>query len=174
VGRGANLLLNVPPDRRGMINEKDSAALIGFKKLRDESFRNNLAKLGSGYFIPHNGSRPAPNLNDGKKETFEYTGIYVSSIGIELKEPRKINCIVLNEYLNNGQHCRNFQLLLMNKKHELIKEIHGTTIGRERIVTFSTVEISIIGLYAPNNYAGAWTAISEIAAYLINQNLIEK
>ena len=38
VGSGANLLLNVPPDRRGLINEHDSAALMGFKKLRDESF----------------------------------------------------------------------------------------------------------------------------------------
>src|SRR6476620_8004324 len=43
VGRGASLLLNVPPDRRGLINEHDSAALMGFKKLRDESFATNLA-----------------------------------------------------------------------------------------------------------------------------------
>jgi alpha-L-fucosidase len=33
VGRGSNLLLNVPPDRRGLINEKDSAALMDFKKI---------------------------------------------------------------------------------------------------------------------------------------------
>ena len=38
VGRGANLLLNVPPDREGLINAHDSVALVGFKKLRDESF----------------------------------------------------------------------------------------------------------------------------------------
>src|SRR6185369_2963370 len=43
VGRGANLLLNVPPDRTGRINERDSAALVGFKKLREESFKKNLA-----------------------------------------------------------------------------------------------------------------------------------
>jgi alpha-L-fucosidase len=34
VGRGANLLLNVPPDRTGRVNEKDSLALVGFRKLR--------------------------------------------------------------------------------------------------------------------------------------------
>lgn len=38
VGRGANLLLNVPPDRNGLIGKEDSAALVGFKKLREESF----------------------------------------------------------------------------------------------------------------------------------------
>ncbi|MBK6931786.1 MAG: alpha-L-fucosidase [Saprospirales bacterium] len=32
VGRGANLILNVPPDRRGRIHPRDSAALAGFGK----------------------------------------------------------------------------------------------------------------------------------------------
>src|SRR6185369_11418735 len=50
VGRGANLLLNVPPDRRGLINEKDSAALAGFKHLRDESFGVNLLKEADTYY----------------------------------------------------------------------------------------------------------------------------
>jgi alpha-L-fucosidase len=31
VGRGANLLLNVPPDKRGLIHENDSAALMELK-----------------------------------------------------------------------------------------------------------------------------------------------
>ena len=43
VGRGANLLLNVPPDREGLINAHDSAALVEFKKLRDESFDKSIA-----------------------------------------------------------------------------------------------------------------------------------
>jgi alpha-L-fucosidase len=51
VGRGANLLLNVPPDRRGLINENDSAALMGFRQLRDENFENNLAKQSNPYGI---------------------------------------------------------------------------------------------------------------------------
>lgn len=38
VGRGANLLLNVPPDRNGLISNEDSTALVRFRKLREESF----------------------------------------------------------------------------------------------------------------------------------------
>mgnify|MGYP001220215861 FL=1 len=38
VGRGANLLLNVPPDRRGLIHEKDSAAFAGFWEIRGKAF----------------------------------------------------------------------------------------------------------------------------------------
>ena len=40
VGRGANLILNVPPDTRGLISSYDSAALMGFAKLRKESFQD--------------------------------------------------------------------------------------------------------------------------------------
>ena len=50
VGRGSNLLLNVPPDRRGLINENDSVALMAFKKLRDQNFSNNLLQDAKAYW----------------------------------------------------------------------------------------------------------------------------
>jgi alpha-L-fucosidase len=43
VGRGANLLLNVPPDRRGLINEADLASLAAFGRIVRETFSRNLA-----------------------------------------------------------------------------------------------------------------------------------
>ncbi len=44
VGRGASFLLNVPPDRRGLIHEQDSESLRGFGKLIHQIFSQNLAK----------------------------------------------------------------------------------------------------------------------------------
>src|SRR5204862_3088432 len=64
VGRGASLLLNVQPDRRGLITGYDSAALIGFRKLRDENLTHNLAKTSKAYFVAHNKRRVAPNLTN--------------------------------------------------------------------------------------------------------------
>jgi len=173
VGRGANFLLNIPPDRRGLIHEIDSASLVEFKKLREENFKTNIAKSGTGYFVPHNGTRPAPRLNDGNSRSSENIYIpHLNSVGVEFKAPRTINCIVLKEDLSKGQNCKNFSLLLMNKKHELLKEIKGTTIGNKRIITFPSTELSIIGL-AVKDQKGI-TAISEIAAYRIDDRLIEK
>ena len=43
VGRGCNLLLNVPPDRRGRIHEADVAALDGFGDRVRSTFGRNLA-----------------------------------------------------------------------------------------------------------------------------------
>ncbi len=47
VGRNANLLLNVPPDRTGRIHPIDSSRLMDFKKAREEAFRKNLAEGAS-------------------------------------------------------------------------------------------------------------------------------
>ena len=44
VGRNSVLLLNLPPDRRGLIHENDVAALKGMKQILDVTFSNNLAE----------------------------------------------------------------------------------------------------------------------------------
>lgn len=172
VGRGANLLLNVPPDRRGLINANDSAALMGFKKLRDENFKNDLAKNAKPYFVPHNGSRPAPKLTDGDNKTYETIFLpHLNSVGLKFSSSAKLNCIVLKEYLAHGQRCKKFSLLLMNKKHEVIKKIEGTTIGHKRIITFPGTNVDLVRLTIDKQKAP--TLISEIEAYLINERLIE-
>mgnify|MGYP006192412561 CR=1 FL=1 len=44
VGHGGNLLLNVPPNRKGLIAPQDSAALMDFRKIREAAFKTNLFK----------------------------------------------------------------------------------------------------------------------------------
>jgi len=176
VGRGAHLLLNVPPDRRGLINEHDSISLIGFKKLRDASFGNNLAKEANGFKTQVSGTyaakaQPAPNLTDGKIKTDELiTSQY--QVGISFKKQHQVNCIVLKENLFKGQNCAKFKLMLSNEKHELIREIEGTTIGRKRIITFDSVDVSEIILIIENQKSS--TALAEMECYLIDESLIEK
>ncbi len=173
VGRGANLLLNVPPDRRGLIHENDSAALVGFRQLLEKSFASNISRRGTGYFNPHNGARQVSGLNDGNPRTLEtIVAPDRSSMGIEFADSQRINCVVLKEYLEKGQHTRSFRLLLMTKKHELLREIKGTSIGRKRILTFPTTNVGLIGL-AIDDQQG-YTAITEIQAYLIDEKLLEK
>lgn len=173
VGRGANLLLNVPPDRRGLIHENDSAALAGFRRLLEKNFASNISRKGTGYFNPHNGARQVSGLNDGNPRTLEtIVAPDRSSMGIEFADSQRINCVVLKEYLEKGQHTRSFRLLLMTKKHELLREIKGTSIGRKRILTFPTTNVGLIGLAIVDQQG--YTAITEIQAYLIDEKLLEK
>jgi alpha-L-fucosidase len=173
VGRGANLLLNVPPDGRGLITEYDSAALVGFRKLKEQAFKNNISKEGKSYLMSRNIAVPSPRFSDGYLNTVEYIdNTEVKSIKIEFKEPRLINCIVLREDLFMGQYCKKFKLFLMNNKNEIIKEILGTTIGNKRVITFPKTNVSVIGLSIIDQKAG--TSVSEVEVYLIDEKLIEK
>lgn len=96
----------------------------------------------------------------------------IHSAGVELKENKKINCIVLKEDLRNGQQCAAFKLLLFDKNNQLIKEITGTTIGRKRILTFPAININTVELTILEQ-KGA-TKIAEIEAYYINEQNIEQ
>ena len=98
VGRGANFLLNIPPDRRGLINEIDSASLVEFKKLREESFANNLVSGSKAELHTGAGIFQRTNFTDGNVETFEKLTKYPDDrLWIKFEQVKKINCIVLQE-----------------------------------------------------------------------------
>lgn len=172
VGRGANLLLNVPPDRTGRINAKDSIALIGFKKLRDESFKKNISKSGLVYAISGSGSRQLRHLNDGKASTPENMAAEINFVEILFKKPQWINCIVIKEDLMGGQNCENFSLAFMEKINASPIELKNTTIGNKRIITFPKSHVSLLLVKIDSQEHATW--LSEIETYLIPQNLIEK
>lgn len=170
VGRGANLLLNVPPDERGLIHEKDVAALTGFKQLRDENFGDNLLRNANTYW---EFTDPAPsNLRfrsfDGGPEAY---GINVQSFTVQMPEPTKMNCIVLREAIHLGQTVRHFKVVLYNG-NKVVKEIDGTTVGRKRIVTFPTVMATSFRVFLDDTKGN--DNISGVAAYLIKEELVEK
>ncbi len=173
VGRGANLLLNVPPDGRGLINENDSAALVGFKKLKEENFKNNLSKGREGYFLRYNANRVTRALNDNDPSTGEIITLNnVQSVEIKFEKPEMINCIILSEDLTKGQACGGFVAYLTNRKHKDVTTIKETTIGRKRIITFPQTEVTNIIISIKGQKSS--TLISEIEAYLIDEKLIEK
>jgi alpha-L-fucosidase len=173
IGRGANLILNVPPDRRGLITQYDSASLMGFKKLRDENFSNDVSNQSKEYLVYNKNPMPVKRLNTGNSESFETITMTGSqSLKIAFNQSEKINCIVLKENLATGQNCAKFTIQLLNKDQQIIKSIDGTTIGHKRILTFPETETSFINLVI--NEQKGFTKIYGMEAYLIDEGLVEK
>ncbi len=166
IGRGANLLLNVPPDRRGLIGDKDAATLMEFKKLRDESFDDNLLKAANIYyqFSPKNITFRTVDSSGG-------FGANLQNFIVELPQEKKINCIVLREAIHLGQTIRKFTVVLYKEK-KIIAEIKGTSVGKKRILTFPAKMITSFKVYLED--AKGNDNISGIAAYLIDEKLIEQ
>jgi alpha-L-fucosidase len=167
VGRGANLLLNVPPDYSGRFTSFDSLALLGFKKLRDENFKKNLLKDATLLV----GSKKTKALTDQKPKTF-VTLKKDESIAVNLKKEIAINCIQLREAIQFGQNVKKIKIQFYNLKGDLVREVEATTIGHNRLLTFPSVSASELKIRILESKSEA--KFSEIAAYSIIETLVEK
>jgi len=144
VGRGANLILNIPPDRRGLFHENDVEALLGWRKLIDEAFKTNLALKAVIKADSYRGNSKvyAPsNVNDGNKETYWATndGTRTGNLFIDLGAPKTVKYITIQEYIKLGQRVKEFVVSVWknNKWTEVSK---GTTIGYKRIIKIEPTE----------------------------------
>jgi len=172
VGRGSNLLLNVPPDRRGLINESDSVALMAFKKLRDQNFNNNLLLDAKAYWEINEDAflKDSISYHALDKKGYVY-GINQQGFTIQLAKATAVNCIVLREAIHLGQSIERFKIALFNNDQN-VGEITGTTIGRRRILTFPVKTITSFKVYMIDRKGN--DNVNRVAAYLIDENLLEK
>ena len=108
VGRGASFLLNLPPDRRGLIHEHDVQALRDFRRLIDDTFATNLAAAARGARARATSTRrgsTANNVLDGKRDTYWASADDVTTPSLTLELPRAatFDVVRLREYLPLGQ-----------------------------------------------------------------------
>src|SRR5687768_11966224 len=113
VGRGSTLLLNIPPDKRGLVNEIDLASLQGWRKMIDDAFRVNLARgaevVASGY-RGEDASYAPENAVDADKETYWTTddNVATADIQLDLGEVREVKFLLIQEYIRLGQRVKSF------------------------------------------------------------------
>lgn len=167
VGRGSTLLLNVPPDQRGLFHENDVKALLGFRRLLDAAFKTNLAKnatIKASSFRGKSAAYAATNLVDGKKATCWATDDKVTSGSIELswKTPQKIRYISLQEYIRLGQRVKAFSVDVW-QDNEWKRVGTATTIGYKRILKIEPTSTTKLRVNIED--AKACPVLSEVAVY---------
>ncbi len=135
VGNGGNLLLNVPPDRTGRIHPADSAALMGFRKIKEAAFAKELLAKAK---ISTNGTNTSglKKLTDNNIQTYWASNRQNDTqLLFELPETTTINALVLEEMISFGQSVSAFTIELFNDGR-FEKVFTGTTIGRKKIARF--------------------------------------
>lgn len=108
VGRGASFLLNIPPDRRGLIHENDVASLRGFGEMLSKTFKTNLAaraKTTPSNVRGKDNAYAASNLLDSSRYTYWSTddNITTPEVVFDLPRPTKFNVVRVRENLKLGQ-----------------------------------------------------------------------
>jgi alpha-L-fucosidase len=172
VGRGSNLLLNVPPDNHGLISAPDESSLMEFKRLRDESFGTNLLKDANTFYQFSRTDLTSGTLTIRSLDTAAQAySVNLQNFIVELPRPTKMNCIILKEAIHHGQTIRKFRIV-MNNGRKVAREVAGSSVGRKRILTFKTTTVTSFTVYLED--ARGMDNIIGVSAYLINENLLEK
>lgn len=140
VGRNAVLLLNVPPDDRGLIAEPDVSRLREFRDALDRTFAENVAIGKKAQATSEHPKFPACHTVDGDPDTYWTTedDLTQATLEIDLGRPVTFNLSVVQEYITLGQRVESYRLEYWTGK--TWKLIHkGTTIGHKKIDRFSNV-----------------------------------
>ena len=137
VGRNSVLLLNIPPDREGLISQADVKSLEGWRRDLDATFSTNLA---AGAVIRSPNGRGAIKMLDGDNATNWTTTGHdtAATVDFELTGPKVFDVLLLQENIRIGQRVEKWVLEYKDGRDwKTVTE--GTTIGYKRLLRFPPV-----------------------------------
>ncbi|NLG50803.1 MAG: alpha-L-fucosidase [Chloroflexi bacterium] len=140
VGRNAVLLLNVPPDQRGLMHENDAQRLRELRQTLDETFRVNLAQGKRARASNTRGALQefAPERAlDGDPRTYWTTDpdVTQASIEFDLGQPATFSRMLLQEHVAVGQRVAEYSLEAWDGA-DWAEVVRGTTIGYKKLDRF--------------------------------------
>lgn len=142
VGYNSVLLLNIPPDRRGLINEADVTRLKEFAEYRKQAFADDRVKEGQKLW------EATPN----------------GECTYKLKSGSEINVVMLQEDIARGQRVEAFSVEAQTA--DGWKEIaQGTTVGYKRLLRFPDVKANQLRIKIKSCRLTA--NISRVAAFYV-------
>ena len=174
VGRSANLLLNLPPDRRGLIHETDVAQLMEMRRILTRTFKTDLARRAkvTATNTRGNARQFSPRkVNDGNSNTYWATddGVTTASLELAWTTPRRFDQVLLQEHIALGQRVQAWTLE-EEVEHVWRQVAAGTTIGYKRMVRFPAVTASRVRLNI--NQSLAAPTISTMSLFLSSNDEI--
>jgi alpha-L-fucosidase len=178
VGRNSVLLLNVPPDRRGLIDAEDSARVMELRAALDAIFGNDLAKQAHVYASNVRGeglwTYRAANVIDTNYHRYWAVdnGCLHPTLTLAFDKQVSFNRVMLQEYIPLGQRVENYEVQVL-QKGKWVTIATPTTIGYKRILltdTYTTKGVRIrftgcracpvisrVGLFMDTIYQGEGT-----------------
>lgn len=153
VGRGANMILNIPPDKRGRVYEKDAESLKGFGQLVDQLFAINHAEGAKVIASNVRGKSPqyaASKVLDKSRYSYWSTDDHVKNadLTLQLKGNKTFNVIRLRENIQLGHRVTKWAVDVMQngewKEYAAGEVIGSCRLIRGKKVTTNQVRLRII------------------------------
>lgn len=135
VGGNATLLLNIPPDKNGLLHTTDCKRLENLGQRIRDTFSENLAKKATITVSGETHEHKAPNIISEDESYYKPNdGSENVEIIVQLDEVKSFSYVMLMEQITCSQRVEEFEL--WSGKKFIYK---GTTIGYKKICRFDTV-----------------------------------
>jgi len=146
VGGNSSLLLNVPPDRRGLFHENDVKNLLALGERIRAAFGVNLAE-GAAFTADHDdGIHTADALREDSWDAYFKTpdGENTAQITVALPREAEVRYIELKEHIPMSQRVERFAVDARSRDGEWVEIAAGTTVGYRRILPVEPVLTGVV------------------------------
>lgn len=145
VGHGTNLLLNIGPNREGLLPERDKVRLLEF-----------------GDEIKRRFSKPLVTNDQFKKDGLKWE--------YRAKDAHLIDHLILEEDLTNGEHIKQYQVTILTaKSQQTVKLYSGQNVGNKAIIRIPAVKVRGISVEVIEH--DAKPEIKSISAFHVGETI---
>ena len=141
VGGNSTLLLNIPPDRRGLFHETDVQRLREMGEYIERTFAVNFAEMAEitadrddGYHLPT--ALKTDNYDEYYKP---FDGENQAAVTVKLKEAKQVSHVVIKEHIPMSQRIESFVIEVKETDGNYREVFSGTTVGYKKIARFDSV-----------------------------------
>ena len=176
IGHNAPLLLNVPPNTEGTVDQAILDRLAEFGANIEETFANNLAAdavIGASTVRGNDAAFAPSNVLDGNDATYWATddGTSEGSLIIDLGETKTFDVVSVEEAIQLGQSINEYKVEYRNGENSewtLLDE--GETIGAKRLIRTAAVRADQLRITVDTNKNDAVPMISEVGVYKASED----
>lgn len=172
VGHNATLLLNVPPNNEGKVDQAILDRVVEFGQNVQDTFRTNLVKANGTTITASNvrgndiDFKPG-NAVDDDDATYWTTdnGTTSGSLTIKWDSAKRFDVVSIEEAIQNGQHINNYKVEYKENDNASWQPMEsGVTVGSKRLIRTSPISATQVRITVGTS-TGKVPQLSEVGVY---------
>ena len=172
VGHNATLLLNVPPNNEGKVDQAIQDRVVEFGQNVQDTFRTNLAKADGTTITASNvrgndiNFKPG-NAVDDDDATYWTTdeGTISGSLTIKWDSAKRFDVVSIEEAIQNGQHINSYKVEYKENDNASWQTMErGVTVGSKRLIRTSPISATQVRITVGTS-TGKVPQLSEVGVY---------
>lgn len=172
VGHNATLLLNVPPNNEGKVDQAILDRVVEFGQNVQDTFRTNLVKANGTTITASNvrgndiDFKPG-NAVDDDDATYWTTdnGTTSGSLTIKWDSAKRFDVVSIEEAIQNGQHINNYKVEYKENDNASWQTMEsGVTVGSKRLIRTSPISATQVRITVGTS-TGKVPQLSEVGVY---------